>query len=104
MPLTILFMVIVGLGIGPFFSVPMVATQNSLEPTRIGIGTSVLGYLSQMGAVLGATLVGVVMNQAQASGASQADAYHLGFLTVAVLAAAAGRCGADLEDDTKSVN
>ena len=63
----IIFMVIAGIGLGPFFSVPTIAAQNALPRTRLGISTSALRYLSQLGAVLGVALVGTVVNNTLAS-------------------------------------
>ena len=63
----IIFMVIAGIGLGPFFSVLTVAAQNALPRTRLGIGTSAVRYLSQLGAVLGVAIVGTVVNNSLAS-------------------------------------
>lgn len=63
----IVFMVIAGIGLGPFFSVLTIAAQNALPPTRLGIGTSALRYLSQLGSVLGVAIVGTVVNNTLAS-------------------------------------
>jgi EmrB/QacA subfamily drug resistance transporter len=82
------FMVVAGIGLGPFFSVPQVTTQNSLDRSQLGIGTSVLTYLTQLGSVLGAALVGTVMNHSLAAGATPAESYHNGFVAVFLLAAA----------------
>jgi EmrB/QacA subfamily drug resistance transporter len=63
----IIFMVIAGIGIGPFFSVLTIAAQNALPRTRLGIGTSAVRYLSQLGAVVGVAVVGTVVNNTLAS-------------------------------------
>lgn len=63
----IIFMVIAGIGLGPFFSVLTIAAQNALPPTRLGIGTSAIRYLGQLGAVLGVAIVGTVVNNSLAS-------------------------------------
>jgi len=55
-------MVIAGLGMGPFFSVLTLVAQNSLPPQRLGVGTSAIRYLGQLGAVLGVAVVGTVVN------------------------------------------
>jgi MFS family permease len=78
----ILFMVLAGLGIGPFFSVLTVIAQNSLPQTRLGIGTSVLRYLGQLGSVLGATIVGTAVNNSLSAGAPPALAVRHGFIAV----------------------
>ncbi|HEU5367250.1 MAG TPA: MDR family MFS transporter [Ktedonobacterales bacterium] len=58
----VVFMIVAGVGLGVFFSVLTVAGQNALARARLGIGTSALRYLSQLGAVLGVALVGTVVN------------------------------------------
>jgi EmrB/QacA subfamily drug resistance transporter len=63
----IIFMVIAGIGLGPFFSVLTIAAQNALPSTRLGIGTSAIRYLGQLGAVLGVAIVGTVVNNSLAS-------------------------------------
>jgi len=60
--LVIVFMVIAGLGIGPFFSVLTIAAQNALPRERLGIGTSAVRYLGQLGGALGVAIVGTVVN------------------------------------------
>ncbi len=63
----IIFMVIAGFGLGPFFSVPTLATQNSLPRERLGIGTSAVRYLGQLGGALGVAIVGTVVNNSLAT-------------------------------------
>src|SRR6266566_7499061 len=63
----IIFMVIAGIGLGPFFSVLTIAAQNALPRTQLGIGTSAVRYLGQLGAVLGVAIVGTVVNNSLAS-------------------------------------
>jgi hypothetical protein len=58
----VVFMVIAGIGLGPFFSVLTIAAQNALPRTRLGIGTSAVRYLGQLGSVLGVAIVGTVVN------------------------------------------
>ena len=67
----ILCMVIAGIGLGPFFSVLTIAAQNVLPRNRLGIGTSAIRYLSQLGAVLGVAIVGTVVNNSLASDIAQ---------------------------------
>ncbi len=67
----IIFMVIAGIGLGPFFSVLTIAAQNALPRNRLGIGTSAIRYLSQLGAVLGVAIVGTVVNNSLASDIAQ---------------------------------
>src|SRR6266480_7577131 len=63
----VIFMVIAGIGLGPFFSVPTIAAQNALPRTRLGVGTAAVRYLGQLGAVLGVAIVGTVVNNTLAS-------------------------------------
>jgi hypothetical protein len=56
------FMVIAGIGVGPFFSVLTIAAQNARPRTRLGIGTSAVRYLGQLGAVVGVAVVGTMVN------------------------------------------
>ena len=83
--LAILFMTLAGLGIGPFFSVLTVVAQNSLPAERLGIGTSVLRYLGQLGSVLGAAIVGTVVNGARSSGLDPAASIRRGFAVLFLL-------------------
>ena len=63
----VIFMVIAGIGLGPFFSVLTIAAQNALPRTQLGIGTSAVRYLGQLGSVLGVAIVGTVVNNTLAS-------------------------------------
>ncbi len=65
--IAIIFMIIAGIGMGPFFSVLTIAAQNALPATRLGIGTSAVRYVGQLGAVLGVAIVGTVVNNSLAS-------------------------------------
>ena len=85
----VIFMVIAGIGLGPFFSVLTIAAQNALPRTRLGIGTSAVRYLGQLGAVLGVAIVGTVVNNTLASDiASRLPASVANRLTPAGLKAA----------------
>jgi EmrB/QacA subfamily drug resistance transporter len=59
--LAIAIMVLTGIGIGPFFSLPMVMVQNALPPDRLGVSTAGLRYLGQLGASLGIAIVGTIV-------------------------------------------
>jgi EmrB/QacA subfamily drug resistance transporter len=59
--LAIGILVLTGLGIGPFFSLPMVAVQNGLPADRLGVSTAGLRYLGQLGASLGIAIVGTIV-------------------------------------------
>jgi MFS family permease len=65
-PLAIMFMMLTGLGIGAFFSLPTVAVQNALPASQLGVGTAAVRYLGQVGATLGVAIVGAAVT----SGAS----------------------------------
>jgi EmrB/QacA subfamily drug resistance transporter len=54
-------LILTGIGIGPFFSLPMVAVQNALPSDRLGTSTAALRYLGQLGASLGIAIVGTVV-------------------------------------------
>ncbi len=62
--LAIAILVLTGIGIGPFFSLPMVVVQNALPAERLGIGTAGLRYLGQLGASLGIAIVGTLVTSA----------------------------------------
>jgi len=57
----ILFMVLAGMGTGTFFTLPMVAVQNALPQSRLGVSTASLRYLGQVGASLGIAIVGTAV-------------------------------------------
>ena len=59
----IVFMVVAGLGLGPFFSVLQLAAQNAIPRARLGVGTAAVRFAGQIGAVLGVAVVGTVVNQ-----------------------------------------
>ena len=60
--LVILILILTGIGIGPFFSLPMVVVQNALPIDRLGVSTAGLRYLGQLGASLGIAIVGTVVS------------------------------------------
>lgn len=62
--LAIAILVLAGIGIGPFFTLPMVAVQNALPADRLGVSTAGLRYLGQLGASLGIAIVGTIVNSA----------------------------------------
>ncbi|HEU0002002.1 MAG TPA: MDR family MFS transporter [Ktedonobacteraceae bacterium] len=59
--LAILFMALVGIGTGTFFTLPMVAVQNAVPESRLGVTTAGLRYLGQLGATLGIAIVGTAV-------------------------------------------
>jgi len=96
--LAISILILTGIGIGPFFTLPMVAVQNALPAERLGVSTAGLRYLGQLGASLGIAIVGTVvtssvsgvpMNHLPATTASKlalSAALQHGFLAVLVFA------------------
>lgn len=60
-------LVLTGIGIGPFFSLPMVVVQNALPADRLGTSTAGLRYLGQLGASLGIAIVGTVVTSSVSS-------------------------------------
>ena len=57
------FMVVTGLGLGPFFSILQLSAQNAIPRTRLGVGTSAVRFAAQVGAVVGIAIVGTIVNQ-----------------------------------------
>lgn len=94
----ILFMSVIGLGTGVFFAVPMVAGQNALPASQLGVGTAATRYLGQVGAVLGIAVVGAAVNSGispnllrrlpttLAGKEALAGALHHGFVAVLIFA------------------
>jgi EmrB/QacA subfamily drug resistance transporter len=60
-------MIIVGLGIGMFFSLLTLVVQNSIPRTRMGVGTGATRYLTALGQTVGVAIVGTVVNNFVAS-------------------------------------
>ncbi|HEX7733759.1 MAG TPA: MDR family MFS transporter [Ktedonobacteraceae bacterium] len=58
------FMVLTGMGVGTFFSLPMLVVQNALPQNRLGVSTAALRYLGQVGASLGIAIVGTAITSA----------------------------------------
>jgi EmrB/QacA subfamily drug resistance transporter len=67
-PLAIVYMVLAGVGIGAFFSLPMVAVQNALPASQLGVSTAAVRYLGQVGATLGIAIVGTAVTSAVSGG------------------------------------
>jgi MFS family permease len=61
------FVVIAGSGMGILFTATAVVVQTSLPSTQLGAGFGVVRYLGQIGGVLGAALVGTVVNASLAA-------------------------------------
>ncbi|QBD76145.1 MFS transporter [Ktedonosporobacter rubrisoli] len=96
--LATLFMMLVGLGCGVFFTLPMLAAQNALPVQYLGVSTAATRYLGQLGAILGIAIVGTAVNSAisgdllhnlptdQAGKHLLSHALQLGFLAVLAFA------------------
>lgn len=96
--LAIAFLVLTGIGAGPFFTLPMVAIQNTLPAERLGISTASLRYLGQLGASLGIAIVGTIVSSSvsgnlmqhlpndRAGKAALAGALQHGFIAVLIFA------------------
>ena len=61
LPVVWLWMVIVGLGIGPSFAVFTALVQNSVPPRVVGVATSSLTFFQQIGGTIGLTIVGTIL-------------------------------------------
>ncbi|MGZ3672923.1 MAG: MFS transporter [Ktedonobacterales bacterium] len=85
-PLAIAILVLTGIGIGPFFTLPMVVVQNALPADRLGVTTASLRYLGQVGASLGIAIVGTVVTTSLSGG----PVSHLPTSQASRLALAAG--------------
>ncbi|MEO6888340.1 MAG: MFS transporter, partial [Ktedonobacteraceae bacterium] len=76
----ILFMVLVGTGIGSFFALIQVA-QNVVPASRLGVSTAATRYLGQLGATLGIAIVGTAVSSSITGGqARQLPTDHAGKL------------------------
>jgi EmrB/QacA subfamily drug resistance transporter len=57
----IVSMIVVGLGLGSFFSLSVIA-QNVVPASRLGVSTAATRYLGQLGATLGIAIVGTIVS------------------------------------------
>ncbi|TMC92171.1 MAG: MFS transporter [Chloroflexi bacterium] len=86
--LAISILVLTGIGIGPFFSLPMVVVQNALPAERLGISTAGLG-IAIVGTVITSSVSGDLMNHLPTTTASKmalSAALQHGFVAVLVFA------------------
>ncbi len=60
--LAISILVLTSIGIGPFFSLPMLVVQNALPADRLGVSSAAVRYLGQAGATLGIAIVGTAVS------------------------------------------
>ena len=93
----ILFMILVGIGLGSFFSLSVIA-QNVVPANRLGVSTAATRYLGQVGAALGIAVVGTVVSSSRAGNqlhrlptttadrAALAGALQHGFVAILVFA------------------
>lgn len=63
----IIFMIVAGLGAGPFFSILGLIAQNSVPRSQLGVGTAASRFFAQLGGVLGVAVVGTVVNNTLSS-------------------------------------
>ncbi|MEI7554919.1 MDR family MFS transporter [Candidatus Chlorohelix sp.] len=63
----VFFMIIAGLGMGPFWSILTLSVQNSLPRSQLGVGTGAVRFFGQLGGVLGIAIVGTVVNNTMSS-------------------------------------
>ena len=59
-PILWLWMVLMGVGIGPSFAVFTLIVQNAVSPDRIGVATSSLTFFQQIGGTVGLTVAGTI--------------------------------------------
>jgi EmrB/QacA subfamily drug resistance transporter len=78
-----------GLGFGLVSQVLVIAVQNSVERTRLGIATATTTFFRALGGSVGAAGLGAVFTARAASGAALADAVQTVFFVAAPLAAVA---------------
>jgi len=55
-------MVVVGIGIGAMMQVFVISVQNAVRPARIGSATALTQFARQMGATIGVTVIGAIVN------------------------------------------
>jgi MFS family permease len=64
---TVIYMIIAGLGMGPFWSILTLAVQNTLPRSLLGVGTGAVRFFAQIGGVLGIAIIGTVVNNTLSS-------------------------------------
>ena len=60
-PVLWLWMIVVGLGIGPSFAVFTVLVQNTVAPRMVGVATASLTFFQQIGGTIGLTIAGTAL-------------------------------------------
>jgi MFS family permease len=63
-------MVIAGIGLGMMMQIFVLSIQNSVPRSAMGVSTALAQFARSIGATLGVTLMGVIVNQRLPSGAS----------------------------------
>jgi len=76
-----------GLGFGMVSQFLVVAVQNAVDRTQLGIATAATGFFRALGGAIGAAALGAVFTARAAGGAGVADAVQTVFLVAAPLAA-----------------
>jgi len=61
LPILWLWMVVVGLGVGPSFAVFTALVQNNVEPRIVGVATASLTFFQQIGGTIGLTIASTVL-------------------------------------------
>jgi hypothetical protein len=97
-------MVVAGIGIGSMMQVFVLSVQNAVPPARIGSATALTQFSRQIGATIGVTIMGVIVNSGLPPGAGSgegavihrlppafreglADALHPAFFAAAIVSA-----------------
>jgi EmrB/QacA subfamily drug resistance transporter len=71
-----------GLGIGFFVQVSVLAGQNSVDQSALGVATGALNFFKTMGGAFGAALFGAILAAQLAGHAATVNSYLSGFRTV----------------------
>src|SRR5436190_1214404 len=66
-------MVIAGIGIGSMMQVFVISVQNAVSRARIGSATALTQFSRQMGATIGVTIMGAIVNHGLPAGAGEDD-------------------------------
>jgi disulfide bond formation protein DsbB len=61
LPILWLWMVVVGLGVGPTFAVFTALVQNNVDPRVVGVASASLTFFQQIGGTIGLTIAGTVL-------------------------------------------
>jgi EmrB/QacA subfamily drug resistance transporter len=67
-------MVVAGVGIGAMMQVFVISVQNAVSPSRIGSATALTQFARQMGATVGVTVMGTIVNHGLPAEARQRSA------------------------------